>query len=127
MKVKFTTEAKRYITIEEANKAHKIIEEMKEDKGIKDYAQMAAILAGGSGEYDILKVEAEISKNSNAFDYYGDGTGNLDIWLNIYAFNYFTGFFVIGAYLSDIWSIADDNKDEIRERMYIKHYKKVAE
>ena len=125
MKVKFTAEAKKFVTVAEVPQVKKIIEEMREDDGLKGYAEMAARVASGSNEsFEILKAEAEISKNRRAFDNYGEGSGTLDIWLTVYAFNTYKGFYNIGVYLSDLWQLSGDNAEEIRNHMYIEEYTK---
>jgi hypothetical protein len=122
MKVAMTAEAKRFITLEEAPIARQMIKDMKEDDGLKEYAEMAARVAGGNDSYEILKVSAEIAKNNRVYNSYSEDSKNLDIWLKAYAFNAYKGFYEIGIYLSDVWSITGDNSEEIRSRMYIEHY-----
>ena len=128
MKVKFTAEAKKYITVAELPHVKKIMAYMKEnesDESLKDYAQMAARVASGDwNDFEILKAEAEISKNCRAHDNFHEGSGNLDIWLTIYAFNAYKGFYNIGVYLSDLWQLTGDNGEEIRSHMYIAEYVK---
>ena len=46
----------------------------------------------------------------------------LDIWLTVYAFDPFDGFYNIGVYLSDIWQLSGENADEIKSHMYIEEY-----
>ena len=128
MKVAFTERAKKFITLEEAPKAREIIASLKEEN-IKDLAQTAANIAGGSDTYgsdtyEILKATAEIAKNSRVNDYYDNGTGKLDVWLEIYAYNEYKGFYNIGVYLSDLWQLGGDNSDEIRKHMYLQIYTK---
>lgn len=124
MKVKFTENSKRIVTISEAAAARKIIEDLKEDDCIKEYGQMAAHVASGSGGFEILKAEAEIAKNTRIYNWYSDDSGNLDVWLHFYAFNSYYGFYEIGIYLTDIHSITGDNQEEIRNRMYINSYQR---
>ena len=122
MKVMMTDDAKKIITRAEAPYARQIIEDLKEHTGIQDYARMAANGAGGNHNYEILKATAEITRNRNVWDQYGEGTGMLDVLLKIYAFSRYRGFYEIHVYLSDIWQIAADNTDEIRDRMWIELY-----
>lgn len=121
MKVAFTKEAKKYITLEEAPKARQIIEECKE-YDLADLAQTAARIAGGQDSYEILKATAEIAKNARVYDLYGDDSGTLDVWLEIYAFNKYIGFYDIGVYLSDIWQLDGENAAEIKKHMYLREY-----
>lgn len=122
MRVMMTDDSKKIITLAEAPYALQIIEELKEDTGLQEYARMAANVAGGNYNYEILKATAEIARNQNVWDQYGEGTGTLDVWLKIYAFARYAGFYEIYVYLSDIWQITADNTDEIRDRMLIGHY-----
>lgn len=122
MKVMITDDAKKIITLAEAPYARQIIEDLKEDTGLQDYARMAANVAGGNYGYEILKATAEITRNRNVWDQYGEGTGMLDVLLKIYAFSRYRGFYEIHVYLSDIWQITADNTDEIRDRMWIELY-----
>lgn len=125
MKVKFTAEAKKYITVAEMPHVKRIINEMREDDSLKNYAEMAARVASGDwNDFEILKAEAEIAKNRRAHDNYHEGSSNLDIWLTIYAFNAYKGFYKIGVCLSDIWQLTGDNGEEIRSHMYIAEYVK---
>ena len=123
MKVAFTEEMKKYVSVAEAPYARQIIKDLKEDTGLKGYAEMAARLAGGQDSYEILKATAEICKNARVYDAYGDGTGKLDVWLKVYAFNPHKGFFSIGVCLTDIWAVDGENSEEIKSRMYISHYR----
>ena len=122
MRVMMTDDAKKIITLAEAPYARQIIEYLKEDTGLQDYARMAANVAGGNYGYEILKATAEITRNRNVWDQYGEGTGMLDVLLKIYAFSRYRGFYEIHVYLSDIWQITADNTDEIRDRMWIELY-----
>lgn len=126
MKVKFTAEAKKIVTVAEVPEVKKIIAYMKENEtaeSLKDYAMMAARVASKNGcTFEILKVDAEIAKNCRAFDNYHEGSGNLDIWLTVYAFSPLNGFYNIGVYLSDIWQLSGDNTVEIKSHMYIEEY-----
>lgn len=122
MKIKFTAEQKKYITVAELPEVKKIIADMKEDTGLKDYAEIAARIVSRDNGNEILKAEAEIAKNNRIFNRYTDESGTLDIWLTVYAFNSYKGFYTIGAYLSDIWESTGDNAEELREYMYIREF-----
>lgn len=126
MKVKLTENVKKYITIAEMLMVRRIISDMKEDTGIKEYAQMAARIASGTNErFEILKSEASIAKNCRICDAYAEGSGNLDVWLEIYAFNQFAGFYEAGVYLTDLWKLTGENAKEIKAYMFINEYKAV--
>lgn len=123
MKVKFAAEQKKFVTVAELPMVKRIISDMKEDDQLKEYAQMAARIASRSNEaFEVLKAEAAIAKNSRVYDSYGEGSGTLDIWLEVYAFSMFKGFYSIGIYLTDIWQVGSENSEEIRSYMYIEEY-----
>lgn len=122
MKVELTEEAKNYISVAEMPAVKQIIKDMKDDDNIIGYAQDAACVASGWFGFEILKAEASIAKNCRVWNLYGENTGDLDVYLDIYAFNNYAGFYKIGAYLSDIWSICEDNAEELKEHMYIRAY-----
>jgi hypothetical protein len=121
MKVAITNESKKCITMEEIKTVKELIKSMKE-VDIYEEALRASRLAGDGGSYEILKATAEISKNSRIYDYYDNGTGHLDIWLTVYAYNEYYGFYNIGVYLSDLWQLGSDNVDETRSHMFILAY-----
>lgn len=123
MKVKFTAEQKKYITVAELPMVKRIIADMKEDDQLQEYVQIAARIASRSNElFEILKTDAIIAKNCRAYDNYGEGSGTLDIWLKAYAFSSYKGFYNIGIYLTDVWNTNSENKEEIRSHMYIEEY-----
>lgn len=123
MKVKFTAKQKQYITVAELPIVKRIIADMKDDDNLQEYAQMAARVASRSNEtFEILKADATIAKNCRIYDNYGENSGTLDIWLEAYAFNSYKGFYNIGIYLTDVWNICGENREEIRSHMYIEEY-----
>lgn len=125
MKVQITKEAKQWLTVAQMPEVRKMIAALKEDTGIKDYAEMAVVLLLGydCGNAKILEASAEIARNSRIKDYYTDNSGNLDVWINFTAFNGYNCFIRGGAYLSDIWQLGDpDRNSELKSRMYVERY-----
>jgi len=122
MKVKFGPEQKKIITVAQLPAVRQLIEFMREDTGLRDYAETAATLASDYSGMEILKAEAEIALNSRVWNQYGDETENIDIWIKVYAYHSYYGFYDIGVYLTDLWALCSDNKEEIRSHMYIRHY-----
>lgn len=124
MKIKITAEAKKWLTVAEMPEVKKIIADMKEYDTLQEDAQTAARIASGSNEhFEILKCEAEIAGNRRVWNQYGENSGRLDIWVDAYAYSEFYGFYNLGFYMSDIWSVDGDNNEEIRSHMYIREYK----
>lgn len=80
-------------------------------------------VASLSGVYD---VRVEYAKNGRLpWDHHGDGTGIMDLWIEARGLVEFSGFYIVGFYLSDIWSLGADNRDEIKSHMYIREFKEV--
>lgn len=52
-----------------------------------------------------------VVKNSE-YDRLGDGTGNLDVWIDMLIKD-MDGYMEVGITLSDVWKINDDNADDI--------------
>ena len=124
MKIKITDAMKDVLTLNDmqAVKVVRNYDGWKEQKDLDWEARMAALVASDSKTASVLKYDVEIAKNERIWDYYGDGSRDIDIWLTVYAYDITYGFYRIGAYLSDIWSVGADNRDEIKQHMYILHY-----
>lgn len=122
MKVKFTSMMKDLCTVSELPIVHEMINLMRDDTGLKEYAAIAARLAGRDNVVEVLKAESEIAKNYRVYNRYTDNSRDFDIWLKVYAFVPCNGFYIIGAYLSDIWDLTTENANNIRELMYIREY-----
>ena len=124
MKVSITNESKKVITMAEIGAARAIVRDMADDAStVKDVAAsavnciMRAVYGIGAGCVDVLRCSAEIASNCRIWDYFSDGSGYLDVWINGVA-ETSEGFCKFGAYLSDIWSIGGENNKEIAARMY---------
>ena len=126
MKVKFTKEAKNYITIAEAEEAKRMITELKEDEfSASDYLRIAAILANNHWNIDrVLEADAEISRNNRAWNNYHEGSATLDVWVKGLVKADLDTYMEIGVYLTDIWNIGADKETdkEILSHMYIETY-----
>ena len=126
MKVQITKESKKWMTIAEAEKTKEIAASVKDDS-LTDFCEMAINIAAGHGTgFEILKPSAKFAGNARIYDWYADGSGKLDIWIECYAFNPFYGFYEVGAYYTDI--IEADGTDataaRLRSHMFINHYRK---
>lgn len=126
MKIKFTNDAKRAVNIAQMPAVEKVKKYCEDytNGDLQDYAIAAAWVAGCTDRawVEILKVDAEIAKNGRVWDAIDEGTEDIDVWLNIYAFDSYTGFYEIGIYLTDAWQISEDNYDEIKSHMFINKY-----
>lgn len=125
MKIKITPMMKDLITVSEMAIVRDMVTIMRDDSGLKEYAAIAGRIAARDNSVEVLKAEAELSKNYRVINRYSDNSGLFDIWLNIYAFSSEKGFYVIGAYLSDIWDVTGNNSEKIRNYMYIREFKEM--
>ena len=132
MKVRLEKEDKKYITLAQAPLVREIIADMKEDE-IKpeEYAEMAVRAAYSNTlvfNVEVLKATARIVKSSKAWNVMSDHSEDLDIWVEATAYVSLSDSYeciMIGTYLSDIWHITEDNKEEIASYMYIRRFKEV--
>lgn len=128
MKIKITSETKQWLTLAELPYAQNIIESYKDwtKDDVEWYAQLASRIASGANVcFQILKTDFEIAGNGRIWDNYETGSGRLDIWMNVYAYSPYVGFYDFGCYISDIDNSTGENGDEIRNHMYIRAFKEV--
>lgn len=101
------------------------------DSGKLDLSsEVVSALSLASGAWatadSVYDVRVEYAKNGRLpWDHHGDGTGIMDLWIEARGLVEFSGFYIIGFYLSDIWSLGADNRDEVKSRMYIREFKEV--
>ena len=127
MIVVYTDRSKMVITLSEKPIADGIIEELSDYSIEADMQMIARTAAGTNDTFEILKFTAEIAKNSRVWNAYGTNDGetkNLDVWMEMYVYNKYVGFYEIGCYLTDIWQITGDNSEEIRNHFYINKFTK---
>lgn len=141
MKVQITKEDKKWLTLAQAKYARQIVLECKEDTtSAAEYAAIAteAIMPCINAEYhthdyfeSILKASASICENRRTeFDYFGDGTEYLNIWISITA-ETSEGFIKFGALLTDIWNIPAggelrrENAYKLYKNSWVRYYRKV--
>ena len=128
MKVSITQESKKSITAYQMTAAREIVAQLKEDEmSAADYAEYAVNAILNSTDTflsEILTAKAEIMRNARAWNAYGDDTADVDVWISGIARTW-NGFVEYGAYLTDIWSLASDNYDELAYHMYSVLYKRV--
>ena len=128
MKVTFGKDYKKFLTVEQHETAKTMIRNMKEDESSPaDYAVYAVNAIGraeGMGSCEkVMECTAEIAGNCRIYNYYGENTGVLDVWLSGTAKTW-RGFIEFGAYLSDVWGLSYDTEaDTARSHMYYKIYK----
>ena len=126
MKVKITKDVKKWLTLEQAPIARRVIECAKEEMSAAEYAEYAAAAIFGYSA-EILKADAEIARNSRVWEWYGEGTQNFDVWINATAYSdYLREFAIFGVYVSDINSLTGDNEEEIVSHMYVRRFKEIS-
>ena len=119
MKVNINAESKKVLTIAELDAAKEIVRQMKEDES--SVAEYATIAVNATGDYvdKVYEATAYIMKNSRVWDAYGEGSGNLDVWIDCTA-RTGNGFKIVGAYLTDIWNISGE--DHQTQHMFIQSF-----
>lgn len=126
-KISFPDEYKRMFTLSDLESCKKLKESIKNDDGKIDLSWEAAMAAsigsdGHVGDGQILAARAEFAKNQRVWQYYCDDSKQMDIWIEVKAFDPCYGFYDIGIYLSDIWQYFSEVKYETMKQMFIKHY-----
>lgn len=131
MRVTLGKNYRKYYTLEDLDRARKVIVAEKEydDCPVKEWAEMAIREALKNDDgitedwiVEIFKAEAHTAKNSrvwNAYGYPEDETGNMDVWIE-FAAELENGFIKGGAYLSDIWQTGGT---DYRQHMFIRRAK----
>lgn len=124
MKVKMTAESKKAVTIAELDAARNVIATLKEDMSAAEVARMAinAAMRKYNDTCDtVLEATAEIAKNIRVYDAICENSGKLDVWIQATA-RTMEGFCIVGAYLTDIWTLNGDNAEECANRMFIRYF-----
>lgn len=118
MKISFPENYKTFFTLEDVDNCNTI---KKSDS--KPTSDDVLILARAfAHDADILKTSAEFAKNSRAYDVFGQ-SGNMDIWITVHFFSEFENtFYIIGAYISDVWTISTNYMEELKPHMYIRTF-----
>lgn len=115
MKVTLQKDYRKFYTFEDMDRAKAVIASEKEDDStVASWAVYAVNEVLGhlnerkntgyayADETDIIRATATTAKNCRARNEYGEGTENMDVWIEAVAFTH-NCFIEIGAYLSDIW------------------------
>lgn len=100
MKIRFTAEMKKCITIAKVAAVKAVIRECRK-YDLMDYAQIAAYSVVGE-PCEILKADAEVIQNNFVYNFYNDESEDIDVQLTVYAFNRQHEFYIIRGVISDI-------------------------
>ena len=126
MKVQFTADMKRIVTVAEMPAVRKVIEYEKDDEwAAKEWAKMAAEIVCQRSSVKVLEASAEIAKNCRVWDAYADGSADFDVWIRFIALVNDDSFVMGGAYLSDLWAASSDNREETIKHMYVRRFEEV--
>lgn len=124
MKVNITEDSKRLITLNDIDGVKKMIKDLKEANAADDLEILANVFhAKAPKEY-----KAEIAKNCRIYNRYNDESKDFDVWLTVTLGEVFDtecnswAIYKIGCYLSDIWEINSENREEIKKHMYIRKF-----
>lgn len=94
------------------------------DEYVEDYHKMMLGVVGFDNSCHVYSGKILLARNERANDDYFNGSGNLDIWIEIKAFKPGVEFCVLGAYLTDLWKFnsSDDGYAALRQNMFIEEY-----
>lgn len=125
MKIQFTNEMKHIVTVAEMPSVRSVIEFERDDEWTaKEWAKMAAELVCSHSRVKVLEASAEIAKNFRVRDAYGEDSSDFDVWVKFTAFAD-DSFMMGGAYLTDLWAVSADNREETIKHMYIRRFEEV--
>lgn len=130
MKVTLEKDYRKYYTLDDLDRARRVIAAEKEDEStVKEWAEMAIreALKNDDGIYDdyiveIFKAEAHTAKNHRVWNAYGycdpeeANTQDMDVWIE-FAAELGQGYIKGGAYLTDIWQTGGTR---YKQHMFIK-------
>ena len=127
MKLNISADNKRVITLADADAVQELRDGFKEQRDFSwELKSLASFVASDGTSLEVLKSSHTISKNCRAWNVFSDHSGALDIWIECTVYNGIDAFYMIGAYLSDIWQIGpEDRRSELLSHMYIRKFKEV--
>ena len=113
---------KETFTINDVEQMKKVIDHYNKDdpEAVKYAIESLESLFKGKA----ITNEAEAALNSRIYNAHETNSGNVDIWITATIYSDFESkFYIVGAYITDIWNITGDNNDEIKSYMYIREFK----
>lgn len=127
MKIRITKEAKKWLTLAQAPIARKMVQDGKDPDVYGGFTNEELVMSAANAFLSyhadhgaakkcgltkrVLEATAEICNNQRLDDYYLDGSGIMDVWVEGIVKCY-TGYLEIGAYLSDIFALGPDEARE---------------
>lgn len=126
MKIKVDEEAKKILTLSDMPIVKQIIKDFKTNED--DLSWELETLKNIFGATEIIKSEARISKNCRVYNYFNENSNNIDIWIDATFYENYSSenkggvFYIVGAYLTDIYQSTGENWKELQSRMYIRKF-----
>lgn len=125
MKLTIDSVIKSQTYLHERDALKSVVNAMKDDTRLKDYALTLNIILTGY-TCEIIQVEAKIRKNYRVFDRITDDSRNFDVEISGLSYNAINDCYIrFSGWLSDVWDWDRDgtNTYEIKERTYYRIYK----
>ena len=127
MRVTLEKEYKSRYTLTDIEAAKAVIKYEKEEdeetaKGWTEYAVREALRGGDDYLEYVIEASAETARNCRAWNAYGEGTQDMDVWIRGTARTR-KGFVEVGAYLTDIWTTG---AEIYKHHMYIEKFERVT-
>ena len=127
-KIRLTDDSKKFMSMLEIDDVKAMIQEL-QNRGLEtDIFKLIPVAMGciKNSTWSYYDVTMEICKNARVpYNYYTENSAIYDVWVEFKAFNDLDGFYVVGICLSDILSITEDNKQEVRIYMYVREYNRM--
>lgn len=126
MQIKIDEEAKKILTLSDLLVAKQIIKDYKDNED--DLRWDIETLKNIFGATEIISSAARISKNSRVYNYFKENSNNIDIWIDATFYDDYSSenkggvFYIVGAYLTDIYQSTSENRKELQSRMYIRKF-----
>lgn len=126
MKIQINQESKKVLTVSEMPIVRQIVQDFKDNKD--DLSWDLEILKNIFGADEIINSTANISKNCRIYNYFNNESRNIDIWIDATLFCSYSSennggvFYIVGAYLTDIYQATGDNWKELQSRMYVRKF-----
>lgn len=126
MKIKIDEEAKKILTLSDLPIVRQILKNYRDNED--DLSGSIETLKNIFGATEIISSTAKISKNSRIYNYFNENSNNIDIWIDATFYENYSSenkggvFYIVGAYLTDIYQSTGENWKELQSRMYIRKF-----
>ena len=133
-KIRLTDNSKKFMSMQEIDDVKAMIRELQNQGLETDIFNLIPVVMGciKNSTWSYYDVTMEICRNVRVpYNYYTENSAFYDVWVDFKAFNDLDGFYVVGIYLSDIYSISEynysdyDNKQKaplLWDVLYVREY-----